>query len=326
MKIAVTGASGRIGNVVVRDLLEAGHAVRVLQRRESRALAGLNIERVQGELLDQEALTHLTKGTEVLIHLAAVISLQGGMGGKVNQTNVDGTRAVLKAAQDQGLRRAICFSSIHAYNQLPGDTPLDETRALAFQSKMAYDRSKAEALSFSQQFAAQNSLEVLSLCPTSVIGPFDFEPSLSGQMFRDLYHQKIPLLVPGGFDWCDVRDIAGAAVSALQSGRSGEAYLLPGRYATLIEMAQIAGDITGKSMPDRVAPDILLRLGAPFVAAWAKLIGKHPLYTREALDTVRDGSKYISGKKAALALGYSARPLETTIADTYQWLEQNGYL
>jgi dihydroflavonol-4-reductase len=191
---------------------------------------------------------------------------------------------------------------------------------------MAYDRSKAEALSFSLQFATQNTLEVLSLCPTSVIGPFDFEPSLSGQMFLDLYHQKVPLLVAGGFDWCDVRDIAGAAVSALQSGRSGEAYLLPGRYATLLEMAQIAGDITGKSMPTRVAPDALLRFGAPFVAAWANLFGKHPLYTNEALDTVRDGSKYISGKKAAQELGYSARPLETTIADTYQWFEQNGYL
>ena len=326
MKIAITGASGRIGNVVVRKLLEAGHEVRVLQRSESRALNGLTVERVPGHLFDPAALINLVRGTEVLIHLAAVISVQGGMGGKVHHTNVDGTRSVLKIAQDQGLRRAICFSSIHAFNQLPRETILDETRALAFQSNMAYDRSKAEALSFTQQFAAQNSLEVLALCPTSVIGPFDFEPSLSGQMFLDLYKQNIPLLVPGGFDWCDVRDIAIAAVSALHQGRSGEAYLLSGHYATLIDIARIAGNITEKPMPTRVAPNVLLRLGAPFIAAWAKVSGKQPLYTNEALDTVRDGSKQISNKKAMQELGYSARPVETTIADAYQWFKENGYL
>lgn len=326
MHIAVTGASGRIGNVVVRQLLEAGHDVRVLQRSERRSLSGLPVERISGDLLDTNALDRLTKGTEVLIHLAALISVQGGMNGQVHRSNVEGTRNVLESALAQGVRRVICFSSVHAFQQSPKTLPLDETRPLAFQSRMAYDRSKAEAQSFALQFAAKHPIEVLALCPTSVLGSFDFEPSLSGQMLIDLYRKKVPMLVPGGFDWCDVCDVAAAAVAALDKGKSGEAYLLSGRYATLLQIAACASRVTGIPAPGHVAPDWLLRLGIPFVTLYSKWNGKRPLYTHEALDTVREGALEVSSQKAAEILGYTARPLEDSIAGAYQWFEQNKYL
>ncbi|MBL7806405.1 MAG: NAD-dependent epimerase/dehydratase family protein, partial [Saprospiraceae bacterium] len=117
MDIAVTGASGRIGNVVVRQLIQAGHQVRVLQRRESPSLAGLPVEPVHGHLLDTRALHDLCKGADAVIHLAAVISIQGDPDGKVHQANVEGTRNVLNAALSAGSRRIICFSSVHAFQQ-----------------------------------------------------------------------------------------------------------------------------------------------------------------------------------------------------------------
>lgn len=326
MKIAVTGASGRIGNVVARELLNAGYQVRALLRRDSPALAGLTLERVPGDLFQQDALDQLTSGCDALIHLAAQVSIHGSMGGKVHTTNVEGTRSVLKAALRNGIQRVVHFSSIHAFKQLPKEGLFDESRPLAFQSRMAYDRSKAEAMDFVFRFGAEHGMEVLALCPTSVIGPFDFEPSLSGQMFLDFYRQKIPLLVPGGFDWCDVRDVAGASVTALRQGKSGEAYLLPGRYASVKEIAQITRKITGKATPKLTAPDWLLRLGVPFVMGYGNITGQRPLYTHDALNTLRDGSKQISAEKAKSHLGYSTRPLEASIADAYQWFEQNGYL
>ncbi len=326
MKIAVTGASGRIGNVVVRQLLEAGHKVRVLQRSESRALEGLTLERIPGDLFNRAALTQMAEGCEALVHLAALISMQGDMGGKVPQINVEGTRNVLETALENGLKRVVYFSSIHAFNQLPTEGIFDETRPLAFRSHIAYNRSKAEAMDLVHQFAARNNLEIVTLCPTGVIGPFDFEPSLSGQMLLDFYNQNIPLLVPGGFDWCDVRDVAAAAVSALYKGRSGEAYLLSGHYATLLQIAQMVGKVTSKPIPRYVAPNWMLRLGIPFVEIFSKITGKHPLYTSDMLDTLLEGPKHISSKKAQLELGYAARSLENSITDAYEWFEHNGYL
>ncbi|MBV6443037.1 MAG: NAD-dependent epimerase/dehydratase family protein [Haliscomenobacteraceae bacterium CHB4] len=326
MKIAVTGASGRIGNVLARRLLEAGHELRVLARRESRALAGLPVQLVRGDLFDEEALAELTIECEALYHLAAVISIQGGKGGEVRKVNVEGTRKILEISSQQGVRRVVYFSSVHAFSEFPLDVPFDETRPLAFNSRMVYDQTKAEAMDMALRFAAEKNMEVLALCPTGVLGPFDFEPSLSGKMLLDFYRQKIPMLVPGGFDWVDVRDVTDAAANALHKGRSGEAYLLSGNYVPMTGLAELINKITGKPAPKLVAPDWLLRLGLPFVYGYSKLTGKPPLYTGEALDTLRYGSKLISCEKARRELGYSARPLEDTIAEAYDWFWQNGYL
>lgn len=326
MKIAITGASGRIGNALVRKLLEAGHELRVLVRRENKSLAGLPLQRVQGDVLDSAALAELAQGCEVLFHLAALISIQGGMDGLVRRTNVEGTRKVLEISLQEGVRRVVYFSTFHVFSEFPADEPLDETRPLAFRHRMAYTQTKAEALDFALRFSRENNLEVVALCPTGVLGPFDYAPSLSGQMLLDFYRKKIPMLVPGGVDWVDVRDVADAALAAIQKGRSGEAYILSDRYASVAELAQLIGNITGKPVPKYLVPNWLLRAGLPFVEAYSKVTATPPLYTGEALDTLRDGAKLVSNEKARRELGFVARPLEQTIADAYDWFKQNGYL
>ncbi len=326
MKIALTGAAGRIGNVLVRKLLDAGHDLRVLVRRQDRSLAGLPLERVPGDLLDPAAVARLTEDCEVLYHLAAVVSIQGGLNGAVHRTNVDGTRLVLETARQRGVRRVVYFSTFHVFSGVPADQPLDETRPLDSQTRMAYTCTKAEAQETALAFSRNNDLEVIALCPTGVLGPFDYAPSPAGQMLLDFYRGKIPVLVPGGVDWVDVRDVADAAVAALHRGRSGEAYILSGRYASVAELARIIGRVTGRPMPRFTAPEWLLRAGLPFAAGYARLTGTRPLYTRESIDTLRDGAKIVSCDKARRELGYSTRPLEDTIADAYAWFEQNGYL
>ncbi|MCC7507685.1 MAG: NAD-dependent epimerase/dehydratase family protein, partial [Saprospiraceae bacterium] len=203
MQIALTGASGRIGNVVARRLLAAGHRLRVLQRRDKPSLAGLPLEIVSGHLLDRPSLEALAEGCEALIHLAGLISVHGDRGGEVVRINVEGTRQVLEASLARGLRRVIVFSSVQAFSPPPAGRALDESAPLALQSAMAYNRAKAESLLLAQRFAAEHPLEVLTLCPTGVLGPYDYEPSLSGRMLIDFHRGRIPLLTPGGADWVD---------------------------------------------------------------------------------------------------------------------------
>lgn len=327
MKVAVTGASGRVGNVVVRKLLESGHDVRVLVRRaDDRALAGLSLTPVRGDVFDEAALRTLARGCDVLYHLAAVVSIHGDPDGRVRQTNVEGTRKVLEISHECGIRRVVYFSTFHVFDEFPQDEPLDETRPLAFRSNMAYTRTKAEALQWALEFGRQTGMEVVALCPTGVLGPFDFGPSPAGQMLLDFYRRKIPLLPPGGVDWVDVRDVAGAAVEALRKGRGGEAYILSGQYASVSDLARCIGTVTQCPVPQRVAPDCLLRVALPFVALWAQISGKQPLFTSESLDTLRDGARMVSCEKARRELGYVARPLEDSIRDAFNWFKTNGYL
>lgn len=326
MNIGVTGASGRIGNLLVRRLIESGHTVSILSRRNPDSLAGLPLHRVQGDILDQHTLDHWVQGCEVVYHLAAIISVQGDRSGKVQEINVEGTRRVLEACRRHGVRRVICFSSVHAFNQHPQNEPLDETRPLAFHSKMAYDRSKAESLALAMHFAIEKKPEVVALCPTSVIGPYDFEPSLSGRMLLDFYHRKIPVLVPGGFDWVDVRDVVDAGLAALERGRNGEAYLLSGTYVTVAELARRVGDITGVATPALTVPNWLLRASLPAVGLYAAITSRPPLYTGEMLDTLQQGAIQVSSEKARRELGFSSRPLNDTIADAYDWFRANRYI
>ncbi len=326
MKIAVTGASGRIGNLLVRRLTEAGHMVRVLVHRETRGLRDLPVETIHGSILNPHDLDRLIQDSEVVFHLAAVVSIRSGMSEKLRRVNIEGARYVLESALLHGVRRVVSFSTVHAFHEGTPDTVFDESRPLALDAEMAYSRTKAEALQMTLQFARDKNLEVLALCPTAVLGPYDYEPSLSGKMLIDFYKQRIPVLAPGGFDWVDVRDVTDAAIAALHKGRSGEAYLLSGHYATVRDMAALCSAATGKSAPGWVMPYPLLRLGAPFVEGLSLLTNTRPFYTRDAINTLKNGSKFVSSEKARRELGYHSRPLEETIADAYDWFAKQNYL
>lgn len=319
MQIAVTGAAGHLGAAVVRHLLDAGHSVRALVFNDKRALEGLPVEIVRGNLNDSEVLTKLCADAEVVQHLAGQISIGEIPEQQVWEINVDGTQRVIHACVAAGVSRLIHFSSAHAFSAVPWNQVFDETAPAAF--AYPYERSKAAAQALVLSANGQYGLETLCLNPTSVLGPWDFKPSLQGRMLLDLYKGKLPLLSPGGYDWVDNRDVARAATAAMTLGRPGQAYLLSGRYASILEIARLFGRITGRPAPERVAPFWLLKTLVPFILAWSKLTNQRPLFTREAISHVESGHPNVSHNKALRDLNYRPRPLEETLLDTWEWLQ-----
>lgn len=262
---------------------------------------------------------------DALIHSAAIISIDGGMDGLVYKTNVEGTRKVMEAAKASGIRRVIHISSVHAYEQKPLHEVMDETRALAGLDTFVYDRSKREGQEIALSYASAG-MEVLVVNPTSVIGPFDFRPSKLGHAIMRMHSGKLPFVFDGGFDFCDVRDIALAAVNGLTMGRSGEAYLLGGKWHSLAELASVLSEVSGKKIKPMVLPTIFGWIGLPFIRVLSGLTRSEPLYTNEALVAVTDGNRRISCEKAGKELNYSTRPLSETLRDTLAWFGKNGYL
>jgi len=184
--ILVTGATGHIGNVLVRTLLGGGERVRALVRpgKMPPALAGLDVEIVQGDVLDPASLERALQGVGLVYHLAARISLAAGPDPEVERVNLDGTRNVLAAMRRSGKARLVYASSIYALRK-PGDgTPIDETQPFDTQHcQGAYDCSKARA-SLAVQEAAAEGLEAVLVCPTAVAGPYDFHDSETGLAIR----------------------------------------------------------------------------------------------------------------------------------------------
>lgn len=326
MKVAITGATGHIGGVIVRELLHRGYTIKALVRgHDTKSLTGLDVEKIQGDLDNTLALNHLMESCDALIHAAALISINGDMKGLVHHTNVEGTRHVMEAAKATGIKRVVHISSVHAYAQHPLDALFDERRGPAGDDTFAYDRSKRDGQALALSFASTD-MEVLVVNPTSVVSPFDFKPSKLGQAIINMSTGKLPFVFKGGFDFCDGRDVAHAIVNALTMGRSGEAYLLGGGWHSLSEFGEILSEVSGRKNKPIALPTILGWLGLPFIYAFARMTKSEPLYTNEALVAVSEGHRHINSMKAKTELHYTSRPLRESLRDTWSWFSENGYL
>ncbi|MBN2114124.1 MAG: NAD-dependent epimerase/dehydratase family protein [Acidimicrobiia bacterium] len=327
MQAVVTGASGHLGAALVRRLLEGGDRVRVMVHRQARALEGLDVEAMPGDVLNPASLRAAFGGAEVVYHLAGVVSIRGGLGGRVWAVNVDGAAHAARAARESGVRRMVSCSTVHAFDLEAGKGPVDESAPRVRPDSPrhpVYDRSKAEG-ERRVRVEIEQGLDAVVVHPTGVIGPLDFEPSRMGQFLLRLHRGTLPALVRGGFDFVDVRDVAEAMVRAATQGGRGESYLLGGRFWPIAALAEMAAAVTGRRHRRPVLPLGVARLGVPFLRLVAAAGGREPLYTAESLTVLRVG-RVVDHSKAARELGYSPRPTEESIADAYRWFAARGML
>jgi dihydroflavonol-4-reductase len=325
MKCVVTGASGHIGANLVRALLHRGHAVRATVHVDSAALVGLDIETVPGDVTDRASLHEAFEGADVVYHLAGHISIAGDDSPKLVDVNVEGTRNVVQACLDSGVRRLVHFSSIHALAGAHAAAEVSEETPLADNAGCpAYDRSKArgELLVID---AVRRGLDAIVVVPTGVVGPYDYRPSHFGRVLIALARNRLPVLVSGGFDWVDVRDVAAGAIAAAESAASGRRYVLSGHWVSVPTVATMARRLTGSRVPNVALPLSFARACGPLAEGACRVLGIAPLLTCYSVDSLAT-FRHVSHDRATSELGYQPRAFEETLADTYRWFSQNGYL
>ncbi len=318
--ILVTGATGHIGNVLVRELVAQGEAVRVLvlPGEDAGCLDGLPVQVVEGDILDLSCLCQAMQGAQSVYHLAGMISIQPGIDARVRQVNVAGTNNVVQAALRCGVRRLLYASSIHALGRPPEGTLIDESLPFDVDNPAGqYDRTKAEA-SLIVLDAVRTGLDAVIVCPTGVIGPYDYRVSEMGALIRSWMHPGPHFLIEGMFDFVDVRDVARGMILALQRGRTGEAYILSGERIPLIRLKEMVQAAVDRPTPHLLIPLMLALFVADLVPFFSRLFHTRPLFTRYSLETVVSNSAVDPGK-ARRELGYQARSLQQTVADTVRW-------
>jgi len=324
MKIAVTGTSGHVGNNLCRMLIEQGHEVRALVHRNTQGLEGLPLEVKKGSVTSENDLADLCTGCETVFHLAAYISIHKRDPACL-KINYESSIRLVRAARAKGVKKIIHFSSIHAFRQEPLDAELNESRDLELRSDVTYDRSKALSQKFMME-ASSGDLKTIVINPTAIIGPDDYRPSLTGSAIIRLYKGLIPALIPGGYDWVDVRDVCRAAIKAMECGVPGECYLVGGSYQTIRTMAHEIEKLGGHRPPWLELPFWTARIGVPFLNLHSAIRKTEPLYTSVSLDTLEKSHRNISHAKAAAMLGYSPRPFVETLADTISWFREHRYI
>lgn len=324
MKIAVTGASGHVGTNLCRMLLDRGYEIKALIHNSIKGLEGLDLELVRGDITNERDLRALCHGCDMVFHLAALISISRN-DKRCNSINTASCILLLNAAKAEGIKRIIHFSSIHAFNQEPLDEILDEKRDLALSGRASYDRSKALGQKIMME-GSSDDLEVVVLNPTAILGPNDFRPSLLGNAVIRFYRGQNPSLIPGGYDWVDVRDVCLAAINAIDKGVPGECYLVGGSWQSLKTMADIVEKLGGHKAPWLCLPRWLAWIGSLVLNLHAKIIGSVPLYTSMTLETLNYSHRNISSAKASKTLEYNPRPFPETMADTISWFKKHNYI
>ena len=323
----VTGATGFVGAAVARVLAAAGFNVRVTARQGSdkRNLAGLNAEIVPLDLADPSGFAPALAGCRYLFHVAADYRLWVPDEAAMRRVNVEGTRALLRAAAQAGVERSVYTSSVAALGLTKDGSPADEqTPILPAHHVGTYKQSKYDAEQAVRALASEGQ-NIVIVNPSTPIGPGDVKPTPTGQMILDAARGKIPAFVDTGLNLVHVEDVAQGHLLALHKGISGQAYILGAENMMLRDILHMVAIQSGRRAPFIRLPVAPLVPIAAIMEQIAARTGKTPLMTRDVLKMARK-KMFFSTAKAKRELGYAPRPAAMAVRDALSWFRKEGML
>ena len=347
MTVLVTGATGFIGGNVARRLRRRGDAVRVLVRpgADDLVIRNTGVTPMPGDLLEPESLRRALDGCAAVYHCAAVYAFWARRPADIYRANVDGTRNVIAAARQAGVRRMVFTSSVSTIglpsakpaksktNKAGAVTDADTERLLGDETMPPqpgqlighYKQSKyqAERLALAANDA---NLEVVVVNPCAPVGKWDVKPTPTGRIPLDFARGRIPGYLDTGMNLVDVADVAEGHLLAMERGRPGERYILGHRNLTLREVLQLLAGITGRRAP-RIRFPYWLAGAAAACDQWLEggLLRRAPAIPVEGIKIARH-PMYVSSGKAVGELGMPQSPVEIALEKAVRWFTDYGYL
>ncbi|MBZ5646647.1 MAG: NAD-dependent epimerase/dehydratase family protein [Acidobacteriia bacterium] len=327
MKVFVTGATGFLGSHVARALSQQGADLRLLVRKTSRTdlIDPLNAERVTGDLREPDTLKTAMDGCEMVFHVAADYRLWIPDPDEMYRSNVEGTRTIIRAAQEAGVRRIVYTSTVATMGFTANGRPADEDSPVALADMIGhYKRSKFMAEQVALE-AGRSGLDVVVVNPTAPIGEQDIKPTPTGRIVVDFLKKKFPAYVDTGMNLVDVAEVAKGHLLAAEKARPGERYILGGENLTLKQILDKLAAITGLPSPRVKLPyAVALAAGVVDTVVTGRLLRREP---RVTLDAVRMGRKkmFASSAKAERELGWKTVAVDGALRRAVEWFRAHGY-
>ncbi len=321
MKAFVTGGSGFIGQQVVKKLIENGYEVFALARsgQSTAVLQALGCTIVPGDITDVASMREGMAGSDVVFHIAAWYKLGSDDWMKAEAVNVGGTRKVLRTAYELGIPKIIYTSTIAVFGDTHGQL-VDETYYKGGPFLTEYDRTKWLAHYKVAIPLIEKGAPITIVLPGAVYGPGD--TSIVAELMRQFYRGMPVLTGPETtLTYAHVEDIAEGHMLALKKGKPGESYILAGPAVPLGEMVDFWGHLTGKPAPLVRIPARFVKPFASVVGAMSKFLSLPAMYSQESVNTL--GATYIArADKARAVLGWTTRPLQTGMKETFAWIKE----
>ncbi|HET9182858.1 MAG TPA: hopanoid-associated sugar epimerase [Candidatus Angelobacter sp.] len=327
MRAFVTGATGFVGSHVARALADQGADLRLMVRSSSRTdnIAELRAEVAIGDLCQPESLRKIMSGCEFVFHVAADYRIWVRDPDQMYRANVEGTRAIIHAAQEAGVRRVIYCSSVATMGFTTTGEVVDETTPVSLGEMVGhYKRSKFMAEQIALE-AGRKGASVVVVNPTTPIGERDIKPTPTGRIIVDFLNRKFPAYVDTGLNLADVKEVARGHLLAMEKARPGERYILGGENLTLKQILDKLAALTALPSPSMKVPHAVAMGFAAFDQFFTGvLMRKEP---RATIDAVKMGRKkmYASSAKAERELGYRMVTVEDALRRAVDWFRVNHY-
>lgn len=325
----VTGATGFVGSAVVRALIAQGAHVRVLARPNSdrRNLDGLSLEVRDGDLLEPASLRTALEGCEGLFHVAADYRLWTRDPAAMFKANVDGTREILRAAHEVGIKRTVYTSSVAVLGINPLGTPSDEETLVSYEDMIgAYKQSKYLAEEAAMEELSRTGHDCVIVNPSTPIGPRDIKPTPTGRLVVEAASGRMPAYVDTGLNVAHVDDVAMGHLRAYEKGETGRRYILGGDDMTLKEILDVVASSAGVRKPLFRIPRAPLYPVAYVAEAACRITGKgEPFATVDGLKMSRK-KMFFSSARAEKELGYQHRSAVEALKAAVTWFRDNGYI
>lgn len=327
MRAFVTGATGFVGSHVAKALAEQGADLRLLVRPTSRTdnIADIRADVVAGDLRDPDSLKKAITGAEFVFHVAADYRLWVRDPREMYRANVEGTRAIIEAAEQSGVRRVIYCSSVATMGFKETGQIVDEDTPVTLADMVGdYKRSKFMAEEIALD-AGRKGANVVVVNPTTPIGERDIKPTPTGRIIVDFLNRKFPAYVDTGLNLADVKEVARGHLLAMEKAVPGQRYILGGENLTLKQILDKLAMLTGLPSPKTKVPHAVAMGFAVFDQFFTGTVrGKEP---RATIDAVRMGRKkmFASSAKAERELGYKIIPVDHALERAIDWFQTHGY-
>jgi dihydroflavonol-4-reductase len=321
----VTGASGFLGRHLLNQI-EASPTPRrtialVRGVREWDAMDWTRghprVETVTGTVTETDRWTADPKLQNLagIFHLAALVRHCRRDADEVHRINVEGTVAMVRLAAQRGCRMVFVSTSgtVGCFRDPAGSADEESPFAEATVARWPYYHSKIEAEKRARRLAEQLGVTLVIVRPPVLLGPGDHRFRSTNHVSRFL-QGKLPFLIRGGMHFADVRDAAGALVSAMERTTVRPVYHLPGTISSIREFFAMTAEAAGRRRP---------ALELPYRTAWWLARITAPLRVLPDPVIIEMAAHYwgMQSRYAEHELGYRSRPARETVGDTVAWLK-----